>query len=390
MGFYHLDLDRLAEFSGRTVDDLKTESYASLEAMSNSMEHEKFVNQNKKNAEDAEYERLVLKFFEPLDLLRHWFDDREIVLSCARTGVRDSQICQEVNVEPGGRCWYSNAEYVRTSVESVRQFDKKGRELMESARMKRDVYHVAGQYQGLCHGQVILDLLYGRYPELARFGFQAYGMGGDLDYEIYPKNNIYTSLAALMSGDVDWILHRNREYCKWYNNGRYSEAECEKAFHTEEAKAMFDMIRDIGEKERALGHSPVRILESGAMITAQHLITTKVSESGNITLLMRRDAGQGRKDKEPFKLAAAAPYALDRLVAEFLDMVPKDAGVNIHIGHKADHLMEHAVECGFTAGRRNAVFDGTGKFTVLDAFGWQKGNLYDLTLRINCPELMEN
>lgn len=384
MGYYHLDLDQLAAFTGRPIEDLKNESYASLEAMIKDMEHEKFIKQNRKNAQDAEYERLVLKYFEPRELLGHWFDDKEIVLSCAGTGITERDLCQEINVEPGSRCWYTNAEYIRTSVESVRQFDKQGRELMESARMKRDVYRVANKYQSLHHGQVVLDLLYGRYPELAKFGFTAYGMScGEQDYEIYPKNDIYTSLTALLSGDVDWILHRNWEYCKWYNNGRYSEAECEKAFRTKEAQEMFDIIQGIGEKERALGHMPFTVLESGAIITAQHLITTRVSDSGNVTLLMKKD--QSRTDKNCFKLATAAPYTVERMVAEFLGMT-NGAKIILHVAHKSDHLMEHSIEVPNVL--NPSIDPRVDGHIVYDSFGWMQNGVCDLTLRVDCPQLM--
>lgn len=383
MGFYHLDLDRLSEFTGRTVEDLKKEPYATLETMAADMEREKFLEQKRKNEKDKEYERLVLKYFQPVPLLRHWFDDKEIVLSCANTGVSERGICQEVTVKPSKACWYPNAELIRTSMESVPQYDRSGRELMERAREMRDVYRVASQYQGLRHGQVVLDLLYGRYPELSKYGFDAYGMScGEGDYEIYPKNHIYTSLSAIMSGDVDWILHRNREYCAWYNNGRMSTAECEKAFRTDEAREMFDVIRQIGEKERALGHSPVTVMESGAMITAQGLITTKVSDSRNVTLLMKREPRQG--ERNVFKLATAAPYVLDRLADEFVKMMPKQK-VNIIIAHKTDYLREHAVNFG---GLPKDLLKKISGFVVLDTFGWIKGDECEVIFRIDCPDLM--
>lgn len=391
MGFYHLNLDELAEYSGRTVKDLKGESYDSLERMIEEMNKDKFLQQNKKNAEDVQYEHLVRKYFEPLGFLSHWFDVKDIVLACAQTGITVRDLVQEVNVAPGSKCWRSNAEFLRTSVESVRQFDSHGRELMESARMQRDVYRVANEYQSLRHGQVILYLLYGRYPELAQFGFTAYGMSCERDYEIYPKNNIYTSFTALMSGDVDWIIHRNREYCKWYNNSRFSEAEWEKAIRTKEAQKMFDVIRIIGEKERGLGHFPITILDSGAMISAHNLITTKVSESKNITLLMYKDSERhSTNGKTPLKLETAAPYAVERLVYEFLDMVP-GATVNVHIADKRDYLMDHAIHSTFTPDKKldGIEASGRGGFIVTNAFGWKKDNVYDLTLRINCPELMK-
>lgn len=127
---------------------------------------------------------------------------------------------------------------------------------MDRKSEKVDVYRVKNSYQGLSHGKVIEYLLYNRYSELQKFKFKIYEYHEyrSQDYEIYPDNHIYVPFAALMSGDVDWILRRNREYCKKYNNGRYSPEECEKAFQTENAIEMFNMIRHVGEQERKLVH----------------------------------------------------------------------------------------------------------------------------------------
>lgn len=258
MGLYSVDLDRLSAHSNIPVEKLKEKSYAELEKMEKEMNREKFLEQNKKNAEDAEYERIVVKYFEPMAFLRNWFTEREIVLACANLGVTERNLCSEMTVEPGHKCWRDNAEYLRTSVESVPQYDKQGNELMERKRKKMDVYRVASRYQSTCHGDVVKKLLYERYPELEEFGFSAYGMScGERVYEIYPKNNVYVGFTSLMTGNVDAILDRNRRYCKWYNNGRYSPDECEKAFHEESVRKMFDVIHSIGAKEKALGHSPI-------------------------------------------------------------------------------------------------------------------------------------
>lgn len=380
MGLYSLNLDRLSEFTGRAIEDLKKETYDALETMIADMEKQKFLEQNRKNSRDEEYERLVLKFFTPVKLLRHWFTDREIVLACANTGVTESGICGEVHVEPGRKCWYPGAEFIRTSVEAVKQYDAHGRELMERSYEKRDVYRVANQYQGTRHGQVVLNLLYGRYPELSKYGFDAYSMDGVSGYEIYPKNHIYVPFAALMGGDVDWILNRNREYCAWYNNGRMSTAECEKAFREDEAREMFDIIRRVGENERSLGHTGIEMMESGARVTAGGLITKKVSKSGYVALLMKNNKNCADKS-EPFKLATAAPYAADRLIAEFMEMMP-GYGFKIIMAHNTDSLREHAVEL------RGTEKDIPG-FVVHDTFGTLSGRNCKLILRVNCPELME-
>ena len=388
MGFYHLDLDALSKYTGINIEELKQKSYDELEKMIKDMESDKIIKRNNRNASDEEYERLVLKYFEPLSLLRHWFDEKEIVLACAHTGVSNHDLCQEMFVNPGDTCYRSNNEFIRTSWESVPQYDAHGRELMERKRKQMDVYRIANQYQGLSHGQVILHLLYTHYPELSKFGFSAYGMSGEWDYEIYPKNNIYTSLTALMSGDIDFILHRNREYCKSYNNGRYSPAECEKAFHTKEAQEMFNLICKIGEKENVAGHSMCTVNENGQLETAHGLVETKVSASNNIKLLQQEASRSPAGAQSAFKLACVTPYTVEQMLHEFIDMV-KPTVVNVHICYVTDYLNEHGLnlKMGPEEADHMNIKDDNGKdysgYIVNSTFGWSFGNKHDLTIRIN-------
>ena len=100
----------------------RPQSGGGLEAAIEAMKRDKFINQNNKNAQDKEYERLVIKYFTPFQFLRHWFDEREIVLACADSGITLRDLCSETNVEPGAKCHYSKAEYLRTSFESVPQY----------------------------------------------------------------------------------------------------------------------------------------------------------------------------------------------------------------------------------------------------------------------------
>lgn len=388
MGYYKLNLDELSEYTGMTIGELKVKSYAELETMVSDMKKNKFMNRNNQNAEDTEYERLVLKYYQLVPLLRHWFTDREIVLACANTGVDISDICGKELVKPGYKCYYDNAEYIRTSMETVPRYDRSGNQLMYGERKEMDVYRVANQYQGLTHGKVVLHLLYGRYPELSEYGFKAYGMSiGESDYEIYPENNIYTSLTALMSGDIDYILHRNREYCRLYNNGRYTPDECEKAFRTDEAQKMFDLIYRIGKKEISAGHLPVKMSDSGKLIMANRMEETAVSKSGNVKLLQSEMCVNR---KRCFTMDLAAPYGLEDLVCEFVQMV-NTVNVNVHVYHVMDYLGAYGVHINMKEGSGPKGFikgrtDISG-YVVHGIFGWSYGGIYDLTIRIDCPEM---
>lgn len=409
MGFYSLNLDRLAEHTGKPVEELKNESYAALEEMIRAMEHDIFVDTVNKNAKDEEYERLVLKYFRPVGFLRNFFTDKQIVLACAHTGVTVGDICGEQLVSPGKKCFYANAEYLRTSQESVPQYDARGRELMERERKTMDVYRVAAQYQNLHHGKVIMNLLCNRYPALREYGFKAYSMDYDRDYEIYPENGVYTSLAAMLSGDVDWIIHRNREYCKLYNNGRYSPEKCEEAFKSQDVFEMFDLIRRIGESEANLHHNILKMDDKGTLRMLNGLVKRAESASGNMFVMGEEEERVAKKDAYRFKLQPAVPYKLaypvptvEDILDEFLPMYPNHT-VNIHIADTEDYLRAH--EFDITCMPINVHNSAEGRMKhpmellressyarlygcpVKNNFGTIKGNTINLVIRVDCKDL---
>lgn len=399
MGLYYIKLDELSEFTGLTVEQLKEKSYSELEQMQKSMEQEKFLEQNNQNSQDKEYERIVLKYFSPVKLLENWFTHKEIVYACASTGVTVGDICVEIFMEPGVKCAYPDAEFLRTSVESVPQYDSRGRELLERKSMTVDVYHIANKYQTTRHGQVVLKLLYDRYPELKEFGFNAYGMDGT-EYEIYPGNGIYTAFIPLMMGNIDAILYRNRRYCEWYNSGRYSLPECEKAFRKKEAAKMFAMIRSVGKKEIGLGHTPVKE-QDGKLFIGEKILAR---EKGGLMLFWDGKPHQLSAQGERCFIVRLSEGTMDAAV--FIERYDElMAGIvkatNIHLCRETDYLRDNAVNVTFSHNmsdedRKDLVADlhrsvpenDQSKFIkrlaahVTGTFGYINGNIADLVIRV--------
>lgn len=399
MGLYYIKLDELSEFSGLTIEQLKEKSYLDLEQMQKDMDREKFLEQNRQNSQDKEYERIVLKYFSPVNRLENWFTHKEIVYACADTGVTVGDICTEIFMEPGAKCGYPNAEFLRTSVESVPQYDSHGRELRERKSRTVDVYRIANQYQTTKHGQVVLRLLYDRYPELKEFGFSAYGMNST-EYEIYPGNGIYTGFIPLMMGNVDAILHRNRRYCEWYSNGRYSLPECEKAFRKKEAAKMFAAIRSVGKKEIGLGHTPVKEQDGRSFIGEKIF----AREKGGLMLFWDGRSHQLSARRERCFIVRSSGGTMN--AAAFIERYDElMAGIvkatNIHLCRETDYLRDNAVNVTFSHSmpgedRKDLVADlhqsapkeDQSKFTkrlaahVTGTFGYIDGDIADLVIRV--------
>lgn len=241
---YDIPFKDLTEFYQTTTDDLKAKPYCDLEKMTAEMQKEKARNEAARNASDKEYILMLKTYFTAWNYLLTYWTEPQIIEACSRH-LSKFDLVQKIYVKPDATCWQKPNEYLRTSMEYVPQYDPYGRQLMERKRERRDVYRVAHSYQSTKHGEIVLDLLYETYPELQEFQFRAYGIDLTSNYEIYPKNNIYTPLHPLMTQDIETIKKRNLEYAKSYNAGIYTPDQTKERLESNEAIHFFDVIRNL-------------------------------------------------------------------------------------------------------------------------------------------------
>lgn len=383
MGFrYFLDLDELSDDTKIPVSELKRKTFEELEQMSENMKKNKNHVRCENSKNDPEYVSLIRKYFRPISILTPWFSEKEIVFACAECGINEQNLCEKFPVRPESRCPYAKSDYLRTSVESVPQYDSKGRELMERAYKKMDVYRVPNRYQGTCHGRVILKLLYGRYPELETFGFSAYEYSEGENYEIYTKNHIYVPLAALMSGNVDAVRYRILDYLETYNNRSYTE-QIMKALRSNETKDLFRTIRSIGARERENGHFPFIQRKNGTWKTVSGL--DEAETAGDIRLFWKTEK---YSSKSRFLLHADHPFtALDAVNA--LRAAKDPSELHVCIAHEEDYNLNHAVNILLRKGTSEETLEScsTGEMTVTGNFGWTRGSEYHLILRTDDPDI---
>lgn len=249
-----IPFDDLSEYFGRSIDDLKAETYLCLEELTEQMRREKAEDGRKRNAEDQEFHRIVKKYFTMWDFLRKWWSEEDIIMAVSRqAGV--ANLVEEKEIRQGTHCPYGKAEYITTRMGFLPQYSRDGEELSEREYTKCDIYRIQNQYQTAVHGKIVLDLLYSMYPELKEFGFEAFGSYSfeQDSYEIYPKNKIYTPFTALMEGDIEAIKERNRSYARSFNHGEYSILAVAERLGSEEAKHYFDVIAGLQRKRSEEG-----------------------------------------------------------------------------------------------------------------------------------------
>lgn len=249
----HINFKTLCEYHHLTEGEIQNYTIKEILALNDIMASEKKQESFNKNLNDAEFKRIVKKFLTIFDFLSQYWTEDEIVATCAKC-VDIDQIVEEKNIpceaivsSPEEYAELHGYDFIRTDYASVRRYTKQGEELLYGERKKCHIFRCSKSYQGLIHGKVILDLLYGTYPELRQFNFSAYEYYSyNSDYEIYPKTvNCYTPFKALMEQDIDAIIKRNEEYCKFYNNGEYTPEKWVEAVKSVKMQHYFKVIREM-------------------------------------------------------------------------------------------------------------------------------------------------
>lgn len=247
MAIYNLDLDQISCFTGLSIEQLKTKSYAELEQLAADAKAAKKKMDGESNLASSIYWDAIQLYFTPFRFLERWWTKEEIVYACANTGVERCDLISEKAVPYNSHAPYSGpaALLLRTSYEYIPQYTKSGQELMDRKRVLCDVYKVKNEFESLVHGKVIKYLLEGKFPELKAYDFSCYSYYSCEQYEIYPKkiiNGFYVPFAAMLEGDVDTIIKRNTDYCKSYNHGNYTPKKNTERLNSQEVGNFLEWV----------------------------------------------------------------------------------------------------------------------------------------------------
>lgn len=242
---YYIDLKGLSQFYKIEKEALKMKTFNELEKMEEDMKRKKADILASSNERDAEFGRIIRKFFKPFQFLLQWFTEEDIIRACA-ANVTERDIISYHNVRSGSGCFYPGSEFEKTGMSYLPRYAKSGEELMQREYTKCDIYRIRNQYQGICHGKVILYLLYQKYPFLQEYNFLAYEYSEyeNRPYEIYAKN-VYFPFAAIMEKDIAAIIKRNLEYAVSYNHGEYTPEKVAARLESEEVHKLFQIILDM-------------------------------------------------------------------------------------------------------------------------------------------------
>lgn len=251
-----INFDALKSFYHITDEKLNNSTINEIIKMNNDMLKTKEKERFETIAQDTEFKNAVIKYFTPFKMLSKYWTTDEIVTACAKhaslSSIRETTSIPVENLSnPQQFADNNHYEYIGIDWGNIRQFTKKGEELLHPKRCKCHNFYKSSKYQSTKHGNIILELLYTKYPELKEFQFAAYGVEPyECSYEIYPHTvNCYTPFEALLAGDITAIIERNKNYCKSYNCGEYTLNKWNERVKSPEMQHYFDVIKSITKGE---------------------------------------------------------------------------------------------------------------------------------------------
>lgn len=251
-----IDFDALKSFYQTTDEILNNSTINEILKMNNDMLAAKEKERFETTKQDAEFKDAVIKYFRPFQMLSKYWTTDEIVTACAKhatiSSIRDIlSISIEDLSNPQGFADNNHYEYIGVDWGNIRQFTKKGEELLYAKRCKCHNFYTPAKYQSIKHGEIILELLYTKYPKLTEFKFEAYSYDPySRSYDIYPKTiDCYTPFEALLTGDIDAIIKNNEDYCKAYNFGEYTPDKWNERVKSPEMQHYFDVIKSLTKGE---------------------------------------------------------------------------------------------------------------------------------------------
>ena len=185
----------------------------------------------------VDYDDAVREYFLPYQFLLCWFTDKDIVDACRRhASIKDIVSEFFIPVEKTGA--HSKRQPVSTRLVQSSELDK------EDTYRICDVYLMSNAYQGVKHGEVILDLLYCRFPQLKKYDFHAYSYTGStpISYCIFPSGKIgFVPFYAIFSGDIEMIKRANLQEAQKQNRMDIVKARLE----SKAAEELFLTIRNL-------------------------------------------------------------------------------------------------------------------------------------------------
>ncbi|WP_370747160.1 hypothetical protein [Faecalibacillus intestinalis] len=247
-----INFDTLKSFYHITDETLNNSTINEILKMNNDMLIAKERERFETTKQDEEFKNAVMKYFTPFQMLSKYWTTDEIVRACAKhTSISSIRQIMSISVNslsnPQKFADNNHYEYIGIDWGNIRQFTKRGEELLYPKRCKCHNFYTPAKYQSTIHGKIILELLYSKYPELEEFQFAAYGFETySFPYEIYPHTvDCYTPFEALLTGNIAAIIARNEDYCKSYNCGEYALAKWNERVKSPEMQHYFDVIQSI-------------------------------------------------------------------------------------------------------------------------------------------------
>lgn len=244
------------------IDQIKAKSYAELEKMVQTMNHDKQLLDIENRTKDANFIRCVLMYDDILYLLlRYWSYDDAMNAIAKYTTLHDLTKEIAIPIDDKSHTFYeTHFQKIDTRMASIPQFDNKGRQLMESKYCKCYIYELPASYRYLSNAKPLEELLKKTFPQLNELESNIYGLHNlpsdmtertkTLDqFILYAhlenKTTWNVPLKALMTHNSQSIIDATMDYAKSYNSGYYTPENIAQKINEPASQHFFEIVDNL-------------------------------------------------------------------------------------------------------------------------------------------------
>lgn len=216
--FFRADLNKIASFLKKTVDEVKSLSILDLEKVMEDMKKVE-IEETAKNPpileKNIEFFRSYGKF---VDLFGKDIVDKYLGM------IPFKDLTTNVRYEVGTAPKYKGfvGDFLKKEMWTIKKSHPKSSQYYKDDYTMCEKWVIPSQYQGLMHKRIIEPILLEKFDWLNEFEYSIYEISFNGIPEFYVKTScgksLYVPYKAFLGKDIEQIKTRNREYLNWYYN----------------------------------------------------------------------------------------------------------------------------------------------------------------------------
>lgn len=216
--FFKADLNKVASFLKKTIEEVKSLSILELEKILGEMKEAEVRNKTKNPPileKNIEFFRSYGRF---VDLFGKDVVDKYLGM------IPFEDLTTDVHYEVGTAPKYKGfvGDFIKKEMWTIKKSHPKSSQYYKDYYTMCEKWVIPSQYQGLMHKRIIEPILLEKFNWLNEFEYSIYELGFSENPEFYIGTScgksLYVPYKAFLRKDIEQIKTRNRDYLNWYYN----------------------------------------------------------------------------------------------------------------------------------------------------------------------------